>query len=400
VSFESGYLKETAVIPIALPFTGEEEALAAANVVRSGWLTQGPKVAEFERAVAEYCGTRHAVAVSSCTTALQLAMIVLDIGPGDEVICPSMSFIATANAIVHTGATPVFADIDPQTYNLDPDAAEAAITPHTKAVMPVHQIGMPADMDRFNEIGDRYGVKILEDAACAIGSQYKGRLIGGHSEMACFSLHPRKIITTGDGGLITTDNAGYADRLRLLRQHGMSVPDTVRHCAKKVITETYLEVGYNFRLTDVQAAIGIEQLKRLNWIVERRRAIAERYSAAIAGHSWLIPPFEPEYATSSFQSYTVRLSAVAPIGRDELMQSMLDQCIATRRGVMLSHTEPAYAGRHSALSLSNSVAASENTIMLPLYPQLTIEQQDRVIQNLFAQSTRPVTNVASQRSEP
>ena len=172
------------LIPIAIPITGEEEALAAADVVRSGWLTQGPKVAEFERAVAAYCGTEHAVAVSNCTTALHLALIVLDIRPGDEVICPSMSFIATANAIVHSGATPVFADVDPQTYTLDPDAAAAAITPRTKAIMPVHQIGMPADMDRFNNIGRKHGIKIFEDAACAIGSRYKGRLIGGHSEMA------------------------------------------------------------------------------------------------------------------------------------------------------------------------------------------------------------------------
>lgn len=367
------------MIPIALPITGEEEALAAADVVRSGWLTQGPKVAEFERAVAEYCGTEHVIAVSNCTAALHLALIVMDIGTGDEVICPSMSFIATANAIVHSGATPVFADVDPQTYNLDPDAAEAAITSRTKAIMPVHQIGMPADMDRFNEIGRKHGVKIFEDAACAIGSRYKGRLIGGHSEMACFSLHPRKIITTGDGGLITTNNSAYADRLRLLRQHGMSVPDTVRHGARKVIIESYSEVGYNYRLTDVQAAIGIEQLKRLDWIVERRRAIAAQYTAALSGHPWLIPPFEPEYATSNFQSYAVQLADDAPIRRNDLMQIMLDQDIATRRGVMLSHKEPAFANISQPNNLFRSEAASANSIILPLYPQMTDQDQKKVL---------------------
>lgn len=370
------------MIPIALPITGEEEALAAADVVRSGWLTQGPRVAEFERAVAAYCGTEHAVAVSNCTTALHLALIVLDIGSGDEVICPSMSFIATANAIVHAGATPVFADVDPQTYNLDPDAAEAAITPRTKAIMPVHQIGMPADLDRFNEIGRKHGIKIFEDAACAIGSRYKGRLIGGHSEMACFSLHPRKIITTGDGGLITTNNAAYADRLRLLRQHGMSVPDTVRHGAKKVIIETYSEVGYNYRLTDVQAAIGIEQLKRLDWIVERRRALAAEYTAALAGHPWLRPPVEPVYATSNFQSYAVQLTADAPISRNDLMQRMLDHNIATRRGVMLSHMEPAYASTSLSNDLSMSEAASANSIILPMYPQMTDKDVENVVMAL------------------
>ena len=387
------------MIPIALPITGDEEANAAAAVVRSGWLTQGPKVAEFERDVAGYCGTEHAVAVSNCTTALHLALIVMNIGPGDEVICPSMSFIATANAIVHAGATPVFADVDPQTYNLDPDSAEAAITHRTKAIMPVHQIGMPADMDRFNEIGRKHGVKIFEDAACAIGSRYKGRLIGGHSEMACFSLHPRKIITTGDGGLITTNNAAYADRLRLLRQHGMSIPDTVRHGARKVIIESYSEVGYNYRLTDLQAAIGIEQLKRLDWIVERRRAIAARYTAVLAGHPWLRPPIEPEYATSNFQSYAVQLTADAPISRNDLMQWMLDQNIATRRGVMLSHLEPAYAGYKMTNDLSNGEAASASSIILPIYPQMTIGQQDQVIGALLEKFSPFAATLSTQRSE-
>jgi dTDP-4-amino-4,6-dideoxygalactose transaminase len=370
------------MIPITRPYFGPEEGEAAKTAVASGWVSQGPKVAEFERRFAEACRVPHAVAVSNCTVALHLALVVLEIGPGDEVICPSMSFIATANAIVHAGATPVFADVDPRTYNLDPAAAEAAITPRTRAIMPVHQIGMPADVDRFRALGEKHGLKIFEDAACAIGSRYKGEPLGGHSEMACFSLHPRKLITTGEGGMITTNNPRYAERLRLLRQHCMSVSDTARHGASQVVIEQYLDVGYNYRMTDIQAAVGIEQLKRLDWIVERRRALAARYSARLAALGWLQPPYEPEYATSNYQSYAVRLADDAPLARNELMQFLLDQGIASRRGVMLAHAEPPYAERAAAGSLPHSEAASRQSIILPLYPQMTADEQDQVVDAL------------------
>jgi len=387
------------VIPITKPYLGAEEAEAARLAVLSGWVSQGPKVAEFERAFASYCGTAEAVAVANCTAALHLALLVLGVGSGDEVICPSMSFIATANAIRHSGATPVFADVDPRTYNLDPDAAEAAITPRTKAIMVVHQIGLPVDIDGFLAIGRRHGVKIMEDAACAIGSRYKGKPLGGHSEMACFSFHPRKLITTGEGGVITTQNAEYAQRLRLLRQHGMSVSDTVRHGAKQVITEEYVCLGYNYRMTDIQAAVGIEQMKKLEWIVGLRRELAARYTAALTGHPWLRPPYVPEYAKSNFQSYAVQLTEDAPMSRDELMQRLLDMGIATRRGIMLAHTEPAYAGRPQAQPLQHSEFASARSLLLPLYPQMTSEEQDRVLGALFDQCARLPNTAAVQRSE-
>ena len=383
------------MIPITKPYYGAEEAEAAKTAVESGWVSQGPKVAEFERVVADYCGAADAVAVSNCTTALHLALLALGVGPGDEVICPSMSFIATANSIRYAGAAPVFADVDPRTYNLDPDAAEAAITPRTKAVMVVHQIGLPVDIDRFLAIGQKYGVKIMEDAACAIGSRYKGRMIGGHTEMACFSFHPRKIITTGEGGMITTNNPDYARQLRLLRQHGMSVPDTVRHSANRVITEEYVCVGYNYRMTDIQAAIGIEQMKRLDWIVRRRRELASRYNQAFANHPWLRPPYIPDYAESNYQSYAAQLTADAPISRDDLMQRLLDKGISTRRGIMLSHAEPAYAGHTLTASLHNSERASVQSILLPLFPQMTDEEQGRVIAALSRESAVP-SDVGSQ----
>jgi dTDP-4-amino-4,6-dideoxygalactose transaminase len=370
------------MIPITSPLLGESECAAAASVIRSGWLTQGPRVAEFEQALATVCGTRHAIAVSSCTAALHLALLALDVGLGDEVICPSMSFIATANAIRHAGATPVFADLDPRTYNLDSDAVEAAITSRTKAIMPVHQIGLPADLDRFLELGARYNLPIIEDAACAIGSRYKGRAIGSHGAMACFSFHPRKIITTGEGGAITTDREDFALKLRLLRQHGMSVPDSVRHSASQVIIEEYVCLGYNYRMTDIQAAVGLEQLKRLETIVGRRRELAARYSEALSSHPWLEPPYVPDYAEPNFQSYAVRLTDQAPLDRNAVMQQLLQQGIATRRGIMLAHREAPYASQ-AHHPLPHSEDASDGSLLLPLFPQMTFDDQDRVIRALF-----------------
>src|SRR3954447_2373731 len=254
------------MIPIAKPFLTEDEAQAAYDTILTGWITQGPKVQEFEEKFADYTGAKYAVAVSNCTTALHLAMIVSGIDEGDEVICPSMSYIATANAIKYVGATPVFAEVQPGTYNLNPVDCEKKITEKTKAILIVHQIGLPADIDAFKTLCNKYHLELIEDAACAAGSVYKGTKIGSHSELVCFSFHPRKVISTGDGGMITTNREDYYNRLKLLRQHGMSINDRVRHEAKKIVFEDHVEVGYNYRMTDIQAAVGIKQLEKLDWI--------------------------------------------------------------------------------------------------------------------------------------
>jgi perosamine synthetase len=368
----------TKMIPISRPTFGVGEEAAVLEVLRSGWVTQGPRVAEFERKFAEYVGAEHAVAVSSCTTALHMALLTAGIRPGDEVLCPSLSFIATANAIVHAGAVPVFVDIDESTYNMDPNCIESAITPRTRAILVVHQIGLPAELDDINEVACRHGLLVIEDAACAIGAEYKGHRIGRpHSLMACFSFHPRKILTTGEGGMITTADAELAARLRRLRQHAMTVSDVARHSSQKVVIESYDEVGYNYRMTDLQAAVGLVQLEHLDGMLARRRMLAQRYSSKLLG---LELPQEPAGCRHNFQSYMVRLNDWSAVGRDELMQELLDRGVSSRRGVMPIHRETPYrSGGNWQKRLPVTNRVSESTIILPLFHDMTAGEQDYIV---------------------
>ena len=368
-------------IPLMRPEMGDDEITLVADTIRSGWITQGPRVRELE---AEFCtrvGAAHAIAVSNCTTALHLALLVLEIGPGDEVIVPPHSYIATANAVLYCGAKPVFADIDPATLNLDPEKVGAAITPRTKAIMAVHQVGRPADLAALSALAKKHGVALLEDAACAAGSEYQGNPVGANrwSSLVCFSFHPRKIISTGDGGIITTDRADFAAKLRLLRQHGMSVNDLQRHGSKTVVNEEYTVLGYNYRLTDVQAAIGLAQLRRVPALVARRREIAARYDAAFAGLPNVAIYREPADARWNQQTYLIRLAGATVASRDAFMQRLLDEGIASRRGIMSIHREPAYTSRFGAQSFPESESASDQCVCLPLYTQMTDAEIDRVI---------------------
>jgi perosamine synthetase len=373
------------MIPVAKPYIGSDEEQAVVDVLRSGWITQGPRVAEFEQKFSTYIGCEHSVAVSSCTTALHLAMIACGLGPGDEVICPSLSFIATANSIAYVGATPIFADIDLATFNLDPSRLEEVITPRTKAILVVHQIGLPAAMSELMAVANKHGLTVIEDAACAIGSEYEGSLIGkpiGH--MACFSFHPRKILTTGEGGMITTNDSNLAARLRRIRQHAMSLSDVARHNAKQVTTETYDEVGYNFRMTDMQAAIGIIQLGRLPELLERRRHLASRYTTALQSLPWLQTPVVPRDCRHNYQSYMVRLLGEAASRRDEIMQELLEKNISTRRAIMAIHREIPYRDQRWADSLPWTNLATDTGLILPLYHQMTESEQDYVIEAVQA----------------
>ncbi len=374
-------------IPIAKPLLGEAEAQAAYEATLSGWVTQGPRVQQFEQNFAAYTGAPYATAVSSCTTGLHLAMVVLGIGPGDEVICPSMSYIATANCIRYTGADAVLAEVDPRTYNLDLADTERRITPRTKAILVVHQMGMPADLDAFEALAKKHNLHLVEDAACAAGSSYHGRKIGeaSQSDMVVFSFHPRKVITTGDGGMITTHNAELDARLKRLRQHGMGVNDRKRHEAQeqgKMIFPDHLELGYNYRMTDIQAAVGIEQLKRLDGFVADRRLLGERYRNALEQVPGLTPPHEPEGCISNWQSYSVTVGEDAKLDRDSLMQAMLDRGIATRPGIMTAHRETAYEEYAAGVELPTSELAADNSVLLPLFNGMTEEEQNRVIEAL------------------
>jgi perosamine synthetase len=376
-------------IPVARPSMGAEEETAVLTVLRSGWISQGPKVAEFEREFAAYVGAPHAVAVSSCTTALHLAMVAANIKPGDEILCPSLSFIATANAIRYVGAVPVFVDIRPDTYNIDPARIEGSITPRTRAILAVHQVGMPADMNEIGEIARQRGLVLIEDAACASGSSYFGKRIGSpHSLLACFSFHPRKVLSTGEGGMITTADEEIAARLKRLRQHAMSVSDLARHASKTVVAEAYEEVGFNYRMTDLQAALGLVQLQRLPGFLERRRARAQRYSAALSRLAFLVVPSEPAGCVSNFQSYMVRILEDAPISRDDLMQALLDRGISTRRGVMPIHRERPYAAPAWDSRLLETNRAADRTIILPLFDQMTDDDQDYVADSILEVCTR------------
>ncbi len=405
------------MIPIIKPYLGEQEIKAVSKVIESGWVTQGPKVLEFETKFCSKTKAKHACAVSNCTTGLHLALSVSGVRRGDYVITVSHSFIATANAIRHCGAEPLFIDIDPETFNMSPELLEQflateciskngqtffkhagkKLSPESPlnglpidqvgriaAIQVVHQIGMPCDMNRIMPIAEQYSIPVVEDAACAIGSQIYlkkteqwqniGNPIGA---LTCFSFHPRKILTTGDGGMITTNSKETHDKLMLLRQHGMSVSDLARHKSGNFLQESYELTGFNFRLTDIQASIGIEQLNRLDEIVKIRREIADIYTENLKSIGWLKTPFEPEYARSNWQSYAITLTDSAKISRNDFIQALMDKQILAKSGIMNAHVQTPYLG--ASYKLPNSEKINQQSLLLPLYPQMSENEIDMVI---------------------
>jgi len=376
-------------IPVMRPLLGAEEAQAAADAVTSGWVAQGPRVKAFEAAFAGVVESREAVAVSSCTAGLHLALIALGVGPGDEVIVPSLSFIATANAVRYVGAVPIFVDVDAQTLNISRATVEPAISPSTKVVMVVHQGGTPADLDPLRALCDERDIALLEDAACAIGTTYKGRPVGAGSGLAAFSFHPRKVITTGEGGMITTMSDSHAGRLRRLREHGMNVSASERHHQSSVVVESYLEVGFNYRMTDIQAAVGLVQLARLGDIVARRRQLAAAYQERLSGIEGIRFAADPPWGESNFQSMWVELPAESRVSRNAVLEYLLAEGISARRGIMAAHLEPPYAGCTVSLPVPLPVTErmTERSVILPLFHELTHAQVDRITE-VFGRAVR------------
>ena len=378
-------------IPIAKPYFTGAETERIAEVLSSGWVCQGPMVAKFEEAVSLYTGAKYAVATSSCTTALHLAMLVNDIGPGDDVICPSYSFIATANGISYSGAQPQFVDIDPKTLNIDPSLTEAFIeanyTPglqnkktgnKLRGILVVHQIGIPADIDAFEQIANRHGLVVMEDSACAIGSSYKGKPIGSSGHVGTLSFHPRKVISSGEGGMLLTKDQSIAEKARVLRAHGASISDFDRHkSGSAALYESYRVLGFNYRMTDVHAAIGLTQLERLDSWIERRQLIASRFNQTFAELEALEIIEPPDYVSVwNYQSYPIRLKSVSASERDDLMCRLLSEGVATRRGIPPIHKEPVY---ERGLTLPITESVSSRSLFLPIFPQLSDEEVEHII---------------------
>lgn len=367
-------------IPLTKPYFTKDEEKEVIQTLRSGWIAQGPKVEAFEKEIADYIGVSYAVATSSCTTALHLALLLLGVRPGDEVIVPSFTFIATPNSVLYVGATPVFADVDRRTYNIDPKDILRKITARTRVIIPVHQVGLAAPMEEILTIAKKHDLFVIEDAACALGSRINGRHVGTFGEIGCFSFHPRKSITTAEGGMLVTNDKEIAHKARVLRAHGMSVSDRERHESKTFIDETYDVLGYNYRMSDIHASLGLAQMRKLNIILKKRAKLAARYAQQLSDIPYIIPPTAPKGYTHTFQSYVVRLREDAPISRETLMARLLQKGVSTRIGIKASHLEPLYRKWH--VRLENTEVLARIIITLPLFAAMTESEQDYIIDSI------------------
>lgn len=371
-------------IQIALPTTGEEEWQAVREPLMSGWLTQGPKVRAFEEQFAERHQVKHAIATTSCTTALHLALAALDIGPGDEVLVPAFTWVATANAVLYCGAKPVFVDVDPHTFNIDPKDIKHRINKHTKAIIPVHLFGLCADMDAIKEVAP--GLAIIEDGACAAGAAYKNTPAGGLGDFGCFSFHPRKSITTGEGGMVTTNSDDLAEKVNILRNHGASVSEEVRHHGPKpYFLPDFNLMGFNYRMTDLQGAVGIVQLQKLDRLIDERAEWANFYTEQLQEIDWLRTPSSPDNVRHGWQSYTCFIDeSKAPLSRNKLMEFLQEKGISTRPGTHAVHMLDFYAKKYdiSPNDFPGAKMANDYSMSIPLHNRMSEEDYAYIVETL------------------
>jgi perosamine synthetase len=380
-------------IPIAKPLIGEEELRAVRRPLESGWVVQGPEVHAFEGKVCAYTGARYGVATSSGTTALHVALAALGVQPGDEVIVPGFTWVSTANVVEHLGAKAVFCDIELATFNIDPDRLDALVTPRTVGIVPVHLFGLSADLDAVLAIAKRHGLWVLEDCACSLGGWYHGTHTGRLGEVGCFSFHPRKSVTTGEGGMVITDREDLADRARSLCDHGSAAEPEEDGSGHAVLLSDYDELGFNFRLTDIQGALGNAQMDRVEAVLAGRRERAQAYDEALAGFDWLTTPVVPEGVVHGYQAYVCLFRPAEPTlanvrelneHRNALMAELDRRGVATRQGTHAPVLTRLYRERYGVRSADfpNSVFADRLSIALPLYPQLTDKEQETVVREL------------------
>jgi dTDP-4-amino-4,6-dideoxygalactose transaminase len=368
-------------VAISAPATGEEEWQACREPLLSGWLTQGPQVAAFEKAFAERHQVAHAIAVTSCTTALHLALAAAGVGPGDEVIVPSFTWVATANAVLYCGATPVLADVDRTTYNVDVDSVARKVTPRTRALIAVHLFGRCADVDALRAVLPA-GAALIEDAACAAGAAWQGRPVGTLGTVAAFSFHPRKSVTTGEGGMVTTNDAQLARRVDQMRNHGATVSEEQRHSGPRPYLLPEFDVlGYNYRMTDLQGAVGLVQLRKLDTFIDERARWAAWYRDALGGIPWLRLPDEPRGMRHGWQAFVTYVDPRrAPAARNDIMQRLEQQGIATRPGTHAVHMLAYYRERFGLTDgdFPGARDCAEQTMAIPLHNRMSAEDYEYV----------------------
>lgn len=385
-------------VPIARTSLTEAEIQSVLEPLRSGWLVQGPKVAEFEKSWSAFTGAKHSIAVTSCTTALHLSLAALGFGPGDEAIVPAFTWVATANVVEHLGGKVVFCDVDPMTFNINVSAIEAKITPRTKAILPVHLFGLPAEMDTIRQLAEKHKLWVVEDAACGFGSYYRGKHVGLLGDTGCFSFHPRKAITTGEGGMVTTNDDALAEKIRRLRDHGAAMTDLQRHLgARPYLLADHPDAGYNQRMTDIQAALGVEQMKRADSIIAERRRLAARYDRAFASLDWLKTPAVVNETEHGYQSYACRFvpepvteQSIPVINekRNAFMDRLQQAGVSTRPATHAVHMLTFYRDKYDLAreDFPNAWGANDCSISLPLFHGMTEQEQDYVIERVMEQT--------------